>query len=94
MTKFYATVTKLFTRTILTSLCMLLACSTVLANDNALGLSLETKQIVRVKLWYDGIGQNDSKVEQNRDLTNPSKQDYMPIHLKEELRLALDKVKF
>lgn len=74
MTKFFALVVCLST---------LLFSSTVFANDALLGNVLKTKQIVRLKLWYDGI-EASQKNEQNQEVKKAK--------VNEELDRVLQKV--
>lgn len=54
------------------------------ADDSLLSNILKTKQIVRMKLWYDGIEQAKSEPSQNQEVK--------AIVIKEELNRALNKV--
>lgn len=54
------------------------------ANQSLLGNVLKTKQIVRMKLWYEGIDQAKVDTEQNQGVKR--------IEIKEELDRALNKV--
>ena len=74
MTKLFATVT---------SLCILSMSTSSFANDDLLALNLKTKEIVRLKLWYDGIPQ----------LAQQKQQNLAPSHkpLAEELSRVIDK---
>ena len=74
MTKFFALVVCLST---------FLFSSTVFANDALLGNVLKTKQIVRLKLWYDGI-EASQKNEQNQEVKKAK--------VNEELDRVLQKV--
>lgn len=54
------------------------------ANDGLLGNILKTKQIVRMKLWYEGIDQAKAETDKG--------QEPQAIEIKEELDRALNKV--
>ena len=75
MTKFFALVICLST---------FLFASVSHANESLLGNILKTKQIVRMKLWYEGIDQAKVETEQNQDVNR--------VEIKEELGRALNKV--
>ena len=75
MTKFFALVVCLST---------FMLSSIAHANDGLLGNILKTKQIVRMKLWYEGIDQAKAETAQNQDV--------QAIEIKEELDRALNKV--
>lgn len=77
MTKFFALVVCLST---------FMLASVAHANDGLLGNILKTKQIVRMKLWYEGVDQTQLNSEQNQDVKQ--------IEIKEELDRALNKVDF
>lgn len=75
MTKFFALVVCLST---------FMLSSIAHANDGLLGNILKTKQIVRMKLWYEGIDQAKVESAQGKEI--------QPVEIKEELNRALNKV--
>lgn len=76
MTKFFALVVCLST---------FLFSGSSFANDDLLGNVLKTKQIVRLKLWYEGIDQAKSN-EKNQEVSSSK--------VNEELSRVLQKVDF
>ena len=77
MTKFLSAVVTLITLSVSES---------ALANDALLAFNLKTKQIVRMKLWYEGLDSIQEKTQQNQDVKQ--------IKMSEELERALDKSEF
>lgn len=77
MTKFLSAVVTLIT---------LSASGAALANDGLLAFNLKTKQIVRMKLWYEGLESNQDKTQQNQEVDQ--------VEMSEELERALDKTEF
>ena len=74
MTKFFALVI---------CLCTFMLASVVHANESLLSNVLKTKQVVRMKLWYEGIDQAKATAQQNQDVK--------AVEMKEELDRALNK---
>jgi hypothetical protein len=53
------------------------------ANDDLLMSNFKTKQIVRLKLWYEGLENAPEETQQNQELSSPE--------LKEELSRVIDR---
>lgn len=77
MTKFLSVVISLIT---------LMLAGSSFADDGMLGFSMKTKQIVRMKLWYEGLSEPQEQTKQDQESKGPK--------ISEELNRALNKAEF